>query len=271
MIVKADGVAVAACKSCSLDVNVDEIEIASPTDGKWRHVLAGRMSWKVSTSHLVECLFAPDGHIMATAAGSMSAQASTAGVKTDGGEGIISGYGLNMFHVIRNTLEVVWYGEYSLAHSDDLVSQIEEASSDSDMVVLVSYGGFGMNANLKQAIETYFHVTLPSIPTGQQLDGAFAVIGKPSDNSPGIFAYNPSGVATVHAEMFLNEGEPSMQTPMKTLAQKVGKNFTLEISLSGFPYDKLTGTALCHTFNVVGTDGNLMQGSFSWRGNGPLE
>lgn len=271
MIVKADGVAVAACKSCSLDIDVSEIEIASPSDGQWRHVIAGRKSWKVSTNHLVECLLSPDDRIVATATGSLIGLTTNAGVRTDSSEQGIFGSGLNFYHIVRDTSQVVYYNHYSLAESDSLASQIEKASGDSDMVAIVSCDDFGMNANLKETIETYLHVTLPSFQTGQQVYGAFAVIGKPSTSDPGVVAYNPDLASTVRAEMYLNEGEQSLQMPLKTLAQKAGQMFKLEISVNGFPYDVLTGNALCSSFHVVGTVNNLMQGSFSWTGTGPLE
>ena len=53
LIVKVNGVAVAAAKSCSLRVENSEIEVSSPTAGSWRQFIAGRNSWVVSTGHLV--------------------------------------------------------------------------------------------------------------------------------------------------------------------------------------------------------------------------
>lgn len=53
VILKADGVAIAAAKSCELTINVDTDEIASSADGKWKQFMVGRMSWKTSASQLV--------------------------------------------------------------------------------------------------------------------------------------------------------------------------------------------------------------------------
>lgn len=53
LIVKVNGVAVAAAKNCSLRVENSEIEVSSPTTGNWRQFIAGRNSWTVSTGHLV--------------------------------------------------------------------------------------------------------------------------------------------------------------------------------------------------------------------------
>ena len=53
VILKMGGVAIAAAKSCSVDVDVDMIKVSSPTDGAWEHSIAGCKSWKASCSHLV--------------------------------------------------------------------------------------------------------------------------------------------------------------------------------------------------------------------------
>lgn len=44
---------VAACKSLSLQVGTELIEIASPTSGQWREYLAGRNDWSLSVGWLV--------------------------------------------------------------------------------------------------------------------------------------------------------------------------------------------------------------------------
>lgn len=53
LIIKAGGVAIAAARSCDITITTDEIETASPSDGQWKHVIAGRKSWSVNVSFLV--------------------------------------------------------------------------------------------------------------------------------------------------------------------------------------------------------------------------
>ena len=53
LIVKIGNVAIAAAKSCDLQVDCEEIEVASPDTGAWRQYVAGRKSWQVNTGHLV--------------------------------------------------------------------------------------------------------------------------------------------------------------------------------------------------------------------------
>lgn len=54
LIVLVDGKAIAMSKSCTITVNADTIEYASPDQGKWKYYLAGRKSWSISTTHLVK-------------------------------------------------------------------------------------------------------------------------------------------------------------------------------------------------------------------------
>lgn len=53
LIVKLDGVAIAANKSCSIVIEGEQIEVASMTSAEWREYIAGRKGWRVSTNHLV--------------------------------------------------------------------------------------------------------------------------------------------------------------------------------------------------------------------------
>ena len=53
IIIYEDGVAVAASKSCEINVDVDVIEIASPTNGEWNEYIVGRKKWSVKLDFLV--------------------------------------------------------------------------------------------------------------------------------------------------------------------------------------------------------------------------
>ena len=55
LIIKNDGVAVAAAKSCTIEVQAEDIEVSSPLTGQWKKYIAGRKSWKVDVSGLVTC------------------------------------------------------------------------------------------------------------------------------------------------------------------------------------------------------------------------
>ena len=53
LIIMADGVALAAAKSCDIEVNCEAIPVSSPTSGDWEDSIPGRKSWKVTTNHLL--------------------------------------------------------------------------------------------------------------------------------------------------------------------------------------------------------------------------
>ena len=56
IIIKAGGVAIAAAKSCDINVTTDTDEIANSSSGKWKQFMIGRSSWQVVASQLVTTL-----------------------------------------------------------------------------------------------------------------------------------------------------------------------------------------------------------------------
>ena len=71
LIIKAGGVAIAAAKSCDINVQCEEIETASPSTGAWRTALTGRKSWSVSTNQLVRSIVRPTSMVGTTVSLSM--------------------------------------------------------------------------------------------------------------------------------------------------------------------------------------------------------
>ncbi len=53
IIIKKDGVAIAACRSCKVSPSCDTIEKSSPLQGQWREFMAGRKEWSVQCSYLI--------------------------------------------------------------------------------------------------------------------------------------------------------------------------------------------------------------------------
>jgi len=53
LIIKLDGTAIAAARSCSLDVRTATIPVSSPQSGNWQHYRAGISSWVVRVNCLV--------------------------------------------------------------------------------------------------------------------------------------------------------------------------------------------------------------------------
>ena len=54
IILKMNGMAIAAAKSCEVNVSAGTIPTASPSDGAWESSIPGRKSWSASCSHLVK-------------------------------------------------------------------------------------------------------------------------------------------------------------------------------------------------------------------------
>lgn len=44
---------VAMAKSCDIQIDGDAIETSSPSDGQWRHYIAGRKGWSINVGYLV--------------------------------------------------------------------------------------------------------------------------------------------------------------------------------------------------------------------------
>lgn len=53
LIIKAGGVAVAAAKSCTINVQAEQIEVSGPTSGEWEEYRNGRKKWTVNCNNLV--------------------------------------------------------------------------------------------------------------------------------------------------------------------------------------------------------------------------
>ena len=74
LIIKAGGVAIAAAKSCDINVQCEEIETASPSTGAWRTAIIGRKSWSVTTNQLVTSLVRPLSIVGTTVSLSMNVE-----------------------------------------------------------------------------------------------------------------------------------------------------------------------------------------------------
>jgi predicted secreted protein len=53
LIITVGGSAIAGAKSCEINIQCDDFEIASAAQGKWREFLSGRKDWSVTCGHLL--------------------------------------------------------------------------------------------------------------------------------------------------------------------------------------------------------------------------
>ena len=151
----------------------------------------------------------------------------------------------------------------------DMAADLEDDPSAGDLIIITSYDAFTMTATLATAIETALGLPTGSVPVPTEIRSSFAAIGKYHDK--GISFCNTNEGSTSHATLYLNASLSVMSNkPVKDMLLKVGTTVTLEMQVDGFASDRLSGSAICQTARVTATLGNLMQGSWQWRGSGPL-
>lgn len=54
-------------------------------------------------------------------------------------------------------------------------------------------------------------------------------------------------------------------TTLKSMLQRVGREYTLVFKVDGSDNDTFSGKAICTQCKITATKGNLMQGSFTWK------
>lgn len=278
LIVTANGMAIAAAKSCELQVSCDDIEISSPTSGQWREFIADRKEWAVTTNHLVVNNHAYDCKVTAFAMAHAGAtQPIISGGTVNGSNLTTTGMsrGLNVWLIDKTTYQQVGSLENFDTYDDNagesprLVTYLEGLGSDY-IVVIVSLDAFGMSADLQTKLNTLLGLptsVLSNCTTAERM--AFAAIGDTATHKGTANLMIGAG-ATEKAKLLLANGAPVTTTPLRDAVAKIGQTYTLQMYVDGLADDVLTGTAICKQFKVTGSLGNLAQGSFSWKGSGAL-
>lgn len=278
LIVTANGMAIAAAKSCELQVSCDDIEISSPTSGQWREFMADRMEWAVTTNHLVVNNHAYDCKVTAfSKAHPGAAQPISAGGTVNGSGLTITGMsrGLNVWLIDKTTYQQVGSLENFDTYDDlagesaRLVTFLDVLSGDY-IVVIASLDAFGMSAELQTELNTLLGLptsVLSNCTTAERM--AFAAIGDTATHK-GTASLMMGAGATAQTKLLLANGAPVATTPLRDAVGRIGQTYTLQMRFDGLADDVLTGTAICKQFKVTGSVGNLAQGSFSWKGSGAL-
>lgn len=279
LIVTVNGMAIAAAKSCELQVSCDDIEISSPTSGQWREFISDRKEWAVTTNHLVVSNHAYDCKVTAFAMAHPGAagQAIISGGTVNGSGLTTTGMarGLNVWLIDKTTYQQVGSLENFDTYDDNagesarLVTYLEGLSGNY-IVVIVSLDSFGMSADLQPKLNTLLGLpttVLSNCTTAARM--AFVGIGDTATHKGTASLMMGTG-ATAKAKLLLANGAPVTTTPLRDAVAKVGQTYTLQMSVDGLADDVLTGTAICKQFKVTGSLGNLAQGSFSWKGSGAL-
>jgi len=274
LIVTANGSVIAAAKSCSLKVQSDTLEVSSPTQGKYRTFIPERMSWSVNTNHLLLLDERHDGHIVARSQLSQRVFPIT-GVSsvTAGGESVnVTSRGLSLITLSATApyapTDVETFDTWNDATvCETLTTRL--AGITAGLYALVSYDAYGTTEALRTAIGTAFSVDASPIPLTLMNNNALTIIGGPAVGT-GAICLNVGG-RIAETQLYLNKGATLLATPLRDNVGRVGQVYTLEMSLSGFPADRVTGQAICTEYSVQGAKGTLVQGGFSWQGSGTLE
>ena len=278
MIVTANGMAIAAAKSCELQVSCDDIEISSPNSGQWREFITDRKEWAVTTNHLVVNNHAYDCIVTAFAMAHTGKDCPDISYGTVNGSVLTTtgmNRGLNVWLIDKSTYQQVGnlenfdtYGDTS-GESARLVTYLDGLSGDY-IVVIVSHDAFGMSSELQTKLNTLLGwptSVLSNCTTRERM--AFAGIGDTATHK-GTARLMIGVGATAKAKLMLINGAPVTTTPLRDAVARIGQTYTLQMSVDGLADDVLTGTAICKQFKVTGSLGNLAQGSFSWKGSGAL-
>ena len=285
LIIKRDGIALFACKNCTLNVQQASIAVSSPNSGQWEESIGGRMSWSLSSGHLVGTTATPtfiiDAFSRAHDGFSLDIN-NPSFVKTSQFMRTLPQRGLTLTFIrydgtYINHVNYDTYGESEEEYATNcntMAAYIGQIQSN-HAVVLTSWDAYGMNEYLRTNLQNFFHVDLSMLRLGRPRE-ALCIIGGNTipQGVVGYANYSLYQGNTTRARMAVGVIEsaitPITDTPLRDAVFTVGQTYDIEVSVGGLPYDRLTGRARCQTFDVQGATGNLMQGSFRWIGTGPL-
>ena len=275
LIIAINGSTIAAAKSCSVDVQADTIKVSSPTDGEWEHIIAGRKSWQVQTSHLMPnamqrypiieastLAWNEDGtRAQVTAAGRQFAVTATKGITA------------MCLRIVNGVWQNVWSNTYDTEDADELaalINAIDYYGETNDMRVLTGVDAFTINSALQEKIANTLNIPEENIPTASG-HGTFTAIGSMKTGTQGICCYTGGRTGAAHCKAYYVDGTiTSIANILKTYIGKVGTNVTLRLQVDGFGNDYVSGQAIVTAFKSQGSIGNLLTGSFTFKGNGPL-
>lgn len=100
--------------------------------------------------------------------------------------------------------------------------------------------------------------------SGDTVETSNAASGKWKNFIPSYLSWK---VSTTHLVPYTSASD----TPIKEMLARVGKTFTLTLSVNDLSSDTVSGSAICTDCKITATRGNLVQGSFTFKGSGSLE
>lgn len=276
LIISANGQAVAASKSCSVEVSCDTQKVSSPDDGQWEHSIPGRKKWAISTNQLMI------SRQLITRTLTVTSYAENK--KADIADVYNSGYSYNNQGGTRGISVCVMDGgtQFYLISTYDtytdssaitsLISTLNSLSpSGSDFFMLCSNGQIKLTADIKSVLVSRWSVNANDIPDSFEGFGALSLIGSPTWGNKNIFNFQGNEGAAAVGKVYFNNGVLITEKVLKDSIGAVGSTTNIRVNVPGFVYETLRGKAIIKSFKVSGAKGNLLQGSFAFEGTGPLQ
>lgn len=287
LIVSINGNSLLASKSCTLNVSAKSIVKTSPTSGDWEEVLSGKKSWSLTTNHFEKQAesVTPSAitNITAFAVTNMTSDGWRARGECKQGANYVfdeAGYigGIDVLRVNGNTCQLIESQHFS-KDATGLISYLNDVSiTNDDILLIMTNGEYVLPANIVSILSTTYHTALPCIEMGRPSEW-----GSTYDTTPIIIACG-KGLAQGYIAMnsigndihfTLVNGTNLVADGISGNVDMVGQKVTIRIrdayDESGTRVSKMAGQAIITQFKVTGTKGNLMAGSFSFKGNSELQ
>ena len=278
LIVAANDVAVAAAKSCTLNVEVDTIEIARHNTQNWKEFTTGLKEWKVSTSQILESQQGRTGviEVMSTSHdGAEGYYQRLSEVNIVGNKHIITSRGITLFYVKYDTATRTYtvsnpttYDTYDTPSlCQDIYNELLQPSEPADFLVMCSCDALTIDQGIEEVISKDYNcyniwqVTQARVP--------FAAILSMNNPTSSVAIMGELN-STARLKMQLQGATPVLAKPMVDQLNMVGKKVWITVKVDGLPNDQLQGWAICREWKEQGSINNLVQGSFSFTGTGPL-
>ncbi len=274
LIIEYNGEIIAGAKACTVKVDVASQDVSSPTDGDWEHSIAGRRSWSISTSHILPMNANVAYKMIAQAAAYDGAAVGPTRITIPQASRTVEAGGRGVTFALFNTDWTV-NNQYTFDtyNSPDAMDDFHEFLSGfvegtHKPWAIITYDAFSMKQTVANDLKQY--LMIDDVPVVTSSRTAWAAVG--IEGYQGVSRFQHGDGSTAFATLYINNSiTPITATPLRDSVQRVGQMMTLTVEIEGLSADRLTGTALCTSFQAQGSVGALLQGSYSWKGSGPLE
>lgn len=280
IVLRFDGQVLAAAKSCEINASCDLIEIINPFNpdsAEYKAFMSGRKEWSITSNHLLVNQAKSLVSIMAKGTSHNGLNAGQAAFVRIGPN--TRSFNERGFHVVKfsaNGSSLISSNKYDTYNDPlDITYMIDELNelSSNEMVAIVTYDAVKLTTDVQNAIVDRLNINrsfVPLINTGYRT--SFAAIGGPGYKA-GAATYNtnPGSSVITRLEMVDTYAQISrMPTSFTDALQYVGKTFSVQFGIDGYPHSFYQGQVICTQFRVTGSKNALAQGSFQFRGTGAI-